>query len=485
MTARASEPVVVVLDPGHGGEQDGAIHGKYIEKEMNLIVARAMKEELEKYEGITVYLTREDNDTTVSLKQRAKLAADVNANFLYSLHFNTSANHNLFGAEVWVSAHGGYYARGYAFGLIQTAAFSDLGLFDRGVKTRLGNNNNDYYGIIRECRAQSVTAVLIEHCHLDHFYDQPFYTVGDFQLEEFGRINATSVAKYFRLKSAILAVDYSDYEVPEVERPKNVVRPDTSPPDVAVIELLSLNRETGQAEIRLTAEDHDSRILYYTVSTSAGRNFAYLQPFPIGSNEVTVSVNAPADQDISVVMAVFNAFDQVTLSNTIDIAALPRDLLVEYQTVETPEEVIIEEVVEAPPPPPRAVEEDGDLIDLLQRMLGYEEYNERDQKVYALIIAALVAVMILVALILASRVILYQRLVRSRPFIKRLRDFSNFLFTKKPKEKEEEGEESKEDEDEEEIEEVETVEKDSEEEMGEKEDGPAKKKIMRWKKRKS
>ncbi|MDR0221143.1 MAG: N-acetylmuramoyl-L-alanine amidase [Lachnospiraceae bacterium] len=451
LTAHASEPVVVVLDPGHGGEQDGAIHGSFIEKEMNLIVAKAMKEELEKYEGITVYLTREDNDTTVSIKQRAKLAADVGADFLYSLHFNTSANHNLFGAEVWVSAHGGYYARGHAFGQIQMAAFRDLGLFDRGVKTRLSNtnSNSDYYGIIRESRALGVTAVLIEHCHLDHFFDQPFYTMGTFQLEEFGRINATSVAKYFRLKSAVLAVDYSDYEVPEVERPKAVVRPDYSPPDVAVIELVSLDREAGEAEILLIAEDKDSRVLYYTVSTSAGRDFAYLQPFPSDSNEVTISVNAPPDQDIRVVVAVFNAYDQTTLSNTVDIAALPHDLLAEYQTVEKPVAEPVEEPAVAEPEQPEEQEIDIALIELLQKMFGYEDYEEIDQKGYSLVIAALVAVMILVVLILASRVYLYQKLVRSRPLMKRFRDFCNFLFTKKPKAKSEEEAEAEAEEEEE------------------------------------
>ena len=40
-------PIVVVIDPGHGGENAGAIYGGYIEKTLTLNTALAMKEELE------------------------------------------------------------------------------------------------------------------------------------------------------------------------------------------------------------------------------------------------------------------------------------------------------------------------------------------------------------------------------------------------------------------------------------------------------
>ena len=56
------KPLVIVLDPGHGGMADdgrpeGGVYEGFIEKELNLIVAESMKEELEKYENVTVYLT--------------------------------------------------------------------------------------------------------------------------------------------------------------------------------------------------------------------------------------------------------------------------------------------------------------------------------------------------------------------------------------------------------------------------------------------
>ncbi len=59
------------------------------EKEMTIVVARAMKEELEQYEGVTVYLTR-DGDQELSLDERCEFAERVGADFLFCLHFNMS-----------------------------------------------------------------------------------------------------------------------------------------------------------------------------------------------------------------------------------------------------------------------------------------------------------------------------------------------------------------------------------------------------------
>ena len=53
--------MVVVLDPGHGGHDQGARYkwdGKtYKEKQLNLAIAKTCKTELEKYAGVKVYMT--------------------------------------------------------------------------------------------------------------------------------------------------------------------------------------------------------------------------------------------------------------------------------------------------------------------------------------------------------------------------------------------------------------------------------------------
>ena len=56
---QASEPVVIVIDPGHGGEnRGGEVPGQFLEKELTLQTAQAMKQTLEQFEGVEVYLTR-------------------------------------------------------------------------------------------------------------------------------------------------------------------------------------------------------------------------------------------------------------------------------------------------------------------------------------------------------------------------------------------------------------------------------------------
>ena len=93
------EKLVVVIDPGHGGDEEGGMYDSFVEKDMTLITAKAMKEELEKYENITVYLTRED-DRKLSLEERVAYAKEIQADFLFCLHYNLSQDHNtLFGAE--------------------------------------------------------------------------------------------------------------------------------------------------------------------------------------------------------------------------------------------------------------------------------------------------------------------------------------------------------------------------------------------------
>ena len=65
--------LVIVIDPGHGGENLGTIDGETEEKTMTLVTALAMYEELLKYEDIQVFMTR-TTDVDLSLKERAEFA---------------------------------------------------------------------------------------------------------------------------------------------------------------------------------------------------------------------------------------------------------------------------------------------------------------------------------------------------------------------------------------------------------------------------
>ena len=98
MSVQAAEPLVVVIDPGHGGDNLGTDYLPIPEKDYDFIVAMYMKAYLEQYQDVKVYLTR-TGDVAMSHKERAQFAKSVNADFLFSLHFNASIEHTYYGAE--------------------------------------------------------------------------------------------------------------------------------------------------------------------------------------------------------------------------------------------------------------------------------------------------------------------------------------------------------------------------------------------------
>lgn len=79
----------IMVDPGHGGRDYGAVSkNKTKEKDINLKVAKFLKEELKK-EGFEVFLTRE-RDTFLTLSERTKFANKIGADLFISLHCNAS-----------------------------------------------------------------------------------------------------------------------------------------------------------------------------------------------------------------------------------------------------------------------------------------------------------------------------------------------------------------------------------------------------------
>ncbi|MCM1047590.1 MAG: N-acetylmuramoyl-L-alanine amidase [Clostridiales bacterium] len=322
----ADENIVIVIDPGHGGDNLGAEYEDYTEKEITLITANAMKEELEKYEGITVYMTR-TGDKELSLQERCDFAASVNADFLFCLHYNMSANHTLFGAETWISAFGEQYSKGYAFASIEIGLLQETGLYSRGIKTRLNEDGVDYYGIIRHATEYGMPAVIIEHCHLDQINDQPFYDHKE-KLEAFGRLDAEAVARYFGLHSTILGKDYSNYQNVQVNVPTQVMEPDYTEPDISIIELVKQDTESGDVTIRVSAADYDSGMLYYTYSYDGGETFSELQRWPDKSKDTfEFTFTVPDGITPQVAVNAYNGYDLYTTSNMLTLNPVPTKTL--------------------------------------------------------------------------------------------------------------------------------------------------------------
>ena len=101
---QTSKPfAVVVLDPGHGGEDSGAMCGGVMEKDLTLDVARRVDRLLDA-EGMATLMTRL-GDSYISLADRAAFGNRVNDSIFISIHFNEDNKPVASGVETYYAAH--------------------------------------------------------------------------------------------------------------------------------------------------------------------------------------------------------------------------------------------------------------------------------------------------------------------------------------------------------------------------------------------
>ncbi|HEV8699658.1 MAG TPA: N-acetylmuramoyl-L-alanine amidase [Candidatus Polarisedimenticolia bacterium] len=99
--ARPRAAFVVVIDPGHGGEDRGAVGPTGLaEKDVTLDIARRLKERILSRMDAEVILTR-DSDTTMALDDRTAIANHNRADLFVCIHANASRRGNARGAETY------------------------------------------------------------------------------------------------------------------------------------------------------------------------------------------------------------------------------------------------------------------------------------------------------------------------------------------------------------------------------------------------
>lgn len=217
IATQSNEGVTICLDPGHGGNDSGAIGiNNVYEKNLTLKIAQYCKQELEKY-NCHVVMTR-TGDTNPSLEDRANFAKSQGAQYLISIHLNSAAGGGAVGAEVYypnthwrpdISANGKNVAQA-----IQSQLVS-LGLYDRGIKFRTIDTNiypdpfryddssvADYYGIIRNAKYNGLTGMIIEHCFINNVSDYNNYLNSDAKLQKLGVADANGIVSALGLTKA-------------------------------------------------------------------------------------------------------------------------------------------------------------------------------------------------------------------------------------------------------------------------------------------
>jgi N-acetylmuramoyl-L-alanine amidase len=130
--SRAGRKGTIMIDPGHGGKDPGAISvlGFY-EKDINLKVALRLASTLNQM-GYRTILTR-DTDVFVELEDRCNLANRYNPDLFVSLHADSCETSSVTGYTAYVAPSASWRARQAAESF--TGTLSQTGLDSRGVKT--------------------------------------------------------------------------------------------------------------------------------------------------------------------------------------------------------------------------------------------------------------------------------------------------------------------------------------------------------------
>src|SRR5690625_4423655 len=151
--------VKIMIDPGHGGNDPGAVGKKSKEKDNVLKVAKKLKTLLEKY-GHTVKMTR-STDVFISLSQRANMANSWGADYFISLH-NNAASSSATGFETFVY-NGGVSQKTKQFqNAIHGKIAAHIGIHDRGKKRA-------NFAVLRQTK---MPAVLIEYAFISNVNDE-------------------------------------------------------------------------------------------------------------------------------------------------------------------------------------------------------------------------------------------------------------------------------------------------------------------------
>jgi len=190
----------VVLDPGHGGDEPGAVGpGGLTEAPVNLAIAQETKRLLEA-SGATVVLTR-SADYRIALRTRAAIATALEPLAFVSIHHNAEPDGPWPGpgAETYYQIANDASKR--LAGLLweeQVAALAPFGAdwmadTDAGAKYRPASDGGDYYGILR--RSAGIDAVLSEAAFISNGSEEALLATSAFQLAEAGAI-ARAIARF-------------------------------------------------------------------------------------------------------------------------------------------------------------------------------------------------------------------------------------------------------------------------------------------------
>ncbi len=232
---------VICLDPGHGGESNGAealYNGRAVyEKDVNLKIARYLRDELSAYSGVEVVMTRTD-DRDVGIQARVDFASKKKADYLISLHNNQAfdpADTSIRGCMVLLpvshyqpagTKDRDFYAECTKLGEAIVKRLTGLGIrlstdFDVNLtggllrrpynrKTGLAKKDvlypdgsyADYYGLIRHGTEAGIPTIIVEHAYICNEADYRAYLETEDSLKALAAADAAGIAQALGLLPA-------------------------------------------------------------------------------------------------------------------------------------------------------------------------------------------------------------------------------------------------------------------------------------------
>ena len=211
-----SDDIIVALDPGHDSRSTGASANGLREEVLTLKIANYCKQELEKYAGIEIYMTRTDADCPFDMSgagciaKRVNAAADAGAQLYVSFHLNSSTASGPKGAEVIIQNDSWRPELAEESEELAEYILKELvaiGLNERDIYSRDSENGttyadgsiSDYYAVHRNCKLRNMPGIIIEHAFLTNSSDVNNFLKSESGLKKLGVADAKGIVKYLGL----------------------------------------------------------------------------------------------------------------------------------------------------------------------------------------------------------------------------------------------------------------------------------------------
>jgi N-acetylmuramoyl-L-alanine amidase len=211
--AGRDRPIVIMLDPGHGGEDPGAIgRNKTREKDIVLQIARRLRALIQKESNMRVFMTRNE-DVFIPLKVRVAKARKLRADLFISIHADAFTSQAARGSSVFalstkgatstaarflaqtqneadqiggVSKSGDRYLDHTMIDLLQTATINDSLKFGKEVLNRMGKVNKLHKNRVDQAgfavlKAPDIPSILVETAFISNLEEERKLRTSHFQ----------------------------------------------------------------------------------------------------------------------------------------------------------------------------------------------------------------------------------------------------------------------------------------------------------------